>query len=127
MLSSLKTLALAGFLLGTFAAQSQAMEISYGAPKSRYEIAFEKNMAYWQSIGQYYRPASARASATEHQYPLTKSEISYKQSWDYWNKVGYKSTPAKPFNIYTDVSEYPLPHTQVSPSRGGWVWSPNSR
>lgn len=123
----LKIFALASLLFSSVALQSHAMEISDGAPKTRYEIAFERNMAYWQSTGQYYRPASVRTSATEPQYPLTKSEISYKQSWDYWNKVGYKSTPAKHFNLYTDVSEYPLPHTQVSPSRGGWVWAPNRR
>ncbi len=42
---------------------------------------------------------------------------------EYFQRVGYKGGDVRPFNYYTDVSQYPFPGSVLSAERGGYVFS----
>lgn len=113
-----KTLTIAGVLLGAISTQSYATDISYGAPKKRAEIRFEKDMEYWKSLGVYNRPATKPFVS---EAPLTRDQQRSKVAWDYWNKNGYKNESKKSVNN-TTISSAPLTREQKQYRRAWDYW-----
>jgi hypothetical protein len=123
MTSFLKIAALTGLLVGSLTAQSYAFRPS-DYPKTRTEAAFAKSAKGFHADGRTGNAASSDTGNTSS-YPLTRQEKRAQKAHAYTAKFGAETGPAPTLNRYTDVTEYPLPHTTLKAERGGYVYARN--
>lgn len=116
-MKSLKIVTLAGIAAGMFVSQAMAGDYPVSTQQQRINRTFE----YWQGKT---GPSTGDVKPNpDYVHLVTPQQRSAARSKEYFDKIGYKGGEVKPFNRYTDVSEYPFSGSVLSAERGGYVWS----
>lgn len=84
----------------------------------------------WDNYDYFYhknegKPSSSQAVMrnADYEFASRPEQRLAQRNHDYFQRVGYKGGDVKPFNYYTDVSQYPFPGSVLSAERGGYVFS----
>lgn len=114
-----KMLMLTGMTVALFSAQAA---FAGGDEVSR-RIGWE-NYDYFYHMNEG-KPSSGHAMMRNPAYEFNSrpEQRMAQRNQDYFQRVGYKGGDVKPFNYYTDVSQYPFPGSVLSAERGGYVFS----
>lgn len=107
--------------LATVAASVIASSAYAGSNQVRQRIA-QENYEYFQKLG-IKGSGQPIVQNPDYQFNSTPQKRMAARSQAYFDKIGYKGGEVKPFNRYTDVSEYPFSGSVLSAERGGYVWS----
>lgn len=116
----MKNLAL--LTIAAIAATTMASGAYAGSSLVKQRLAHE-NYEYFQKMG-IKDSGQAIAPNPDYVHLTTPRQRTAARSQEYFEKIGYKGGEVKPFNRYTDVSEYPFPGSVPSAERGGYVFSP---
>lgn len=116
MKTTSKLLVVAVLAAGTIASSANA-----GSSQVQQRIARE-NFEYFQAKGNV-GSGSVITPNPDYVHLVTPQQRMAARSQEYFAKIGYKGGEVKPFNRYTDVSEYPFSGSVLSAERGGYVWS----
>jgi len=108
--------------LATVAASVMTSAAYAGSNQVKQRIARE-NYEYFQGR-ETHGTTAAGANKADYQFNSRPEQRLAARNKAYFDQVGYgKSSESKPFNRYTDVSEYPFSGSVLSAERGGYVWS----
>lgn len=92
-----------------------------GGDQAKRRIA-QENFEYFQAKGSM-GSGGMTAQNPDYIHLVTPQQRTAARSQEYFARIGYKGGEVKPFNMYTDVSEYPFSHSVLSAERGGYVFS----
>jgi hypothetical protein len=112
-----RILMLAGMTAAILTAQA-----AYAGGDQRQRQIGEENRAYFAAMG-IKDSGKPIAQNPDYVFNTTPSQRMAVRSQAYFEKIGYKGGEVKPFNYYTDVSQYPFPGSVLSAERGGYVFS----
>lgn len=114
-----KMLMLTGLAVALFTAQAAYA----GGDEASRRIGWE-NYDYFYHMNEG-KPSSGQAVMRNPAYEFNSrpEQRMAQRNHDYFQRIGYKGGDVKPFNYYTDVSQYPFPGSVLSAERGGYVFS----
>lgn len=103
-------------------AASVLTSTAYAGGDLRMRQIGEENRAYFAGHGMR-DSGQPVAQNPDYQFNSRPEQRMAARNEAYFERVGYKGGEVKPFNYYTDVSQYPFPGSVLSAERGGYVFS----
>ncbi len=119
MKTTIKMLTIAGLAVAMLSSTAQAYDNAYPMPAKQQRIHDQQQ--YWQ--GKTSGGSGVIAQNPDYVNLTTPQQRMAARSDAYFKSIGYKGGEVKPFNRYTDVSEYPFSGSVLSAERGGYVYS----
>ena len=112
------------FKILTLTALAAATMVSsaYASSSQVQQRLARENYEYFQAKGNM-GSGGAIVQNPDYVHLVTPAQRMAARSDAYFKAIGYKGGEVKAFNTYTDVSEYPFPHSVLSAERGGYVYS----
>jgi hypothetical protein len=104
-------------------ASSVVASAAYAGGEQAQKRIAEENAAYFAKQGNTQSNSAPSAKSADYQFNNKPEQRMAVRSQAYFEKIGYKGGEVKPFNYYTDVSQYPFPGSVLSAERGGYVFS----
>ena len=114
-----RILTIAGLSAVLLSSAAQAYDNAYPMSPERQRI--HDREAYW--IGKTSGGTGVVTQNPDYVHLVTPQQRMAARSDAYFKSIGYKGGEVKPFNRYTDVSEYPFNCSVLSAERGGYVFS----
>jgi len=110
-------------LTGLAAALLTAQAAYAGGDEASRRIGWE-NYEYFHHMNEG-KPGSDKPFVrnTAYDFNSRPEQRMAQRNQEYFERIGYKGGDVKPFNYYTDVSQYPFPGSVLSAERGGYVFS----
>lgn len=107
--------------LATLAASVVASSAYAGGDLRQRQIG-DENAAYFRAMG-HTGSGQPVVENADYKFNSRPEQRLAQRNQEYFEKIGYKGGEVKPFNYYTDVSQYPFSGSVLSAERGGYVFS----